>query len=429
MSHPPRWLLALFAVFGANLAAVRAADPQDHFESKVRPILVQHCVKCHGPEKQKGGLRLDSKSGWQTGGDNGTAIKPGKPDESRLIKAVRGAVGVEQMPPNGKLTAAEVAALVQWVKDGATDPRDGGPARLGGVTVAEAKKWWSFQPVVRPEVPKVSANPIDAFILAKLDAKGLKLSPPADRRTLIRRATYDLTGLPPTPEEVEAFLKDNSPEAFAKVVDRLLASPAYGERWGRHWLDLVRYADTAGENSDHPLPHAWRYRNWVIDALNRDMPYDEFLRDQLAGDILAQRGPNEQYAPRVIATGFLALARRFGHDIDKDMHLTFEDTIDTVGKAFLGLTLGCARCHDHKYDAISAKDYYALYGIFDSTKYAFPTVSIVSSKVRCMSLSMSWPNRRASARKPVAITRGAYCSFGPRWARMSPASWSRRNSL
>ena len=372
----PRWASFLFVI--AVPAAGSAAEPTDHFEVKVRPVLVQHCVKCHGPEKQKGGLRLDSKAGWQAGGENGPAIAPGKPDESRLIKAVRGADGVAQMPPAGKLTAAEVAALVQWVKDGAVDPRDGDPARLGGVTLDEAKKWWSFQPVARPSVPEVRnpkleiRNEIDRFILAKLEAKGLALSAPADRRTLVRRATYDLTGLPPTPEEVDAFVKDTGADAYEKLIDRLLASPAYGERWGRHWLDLVRYADTAGENSDHPLPHAWRYRNWVIDAFNRDMPYDEFLRDQLAGDIRAATGPAEQYAPRVVATGFLAIARRFGHDIDKDMYLTHEDTIDTVGKAFLGLTIGCARCHDHKYDAISAKDYYALYGIFDSTKFAFP---------------------------------------------------------
>ena len=373
-----RWFGLPLAVFALALAnPTRAADPTDHFEAKVRPILVQHCIKCHGPDKQKGGLRLDSKPGWQTGGENGPALKPGKPDDSLLIKAVRGADGTAQMPPNAKLSAAEVTALVQWVKDGAIDPRDGGPARLGGVTVAQAKKWWSFQPVTRPALPQIRnpkveiRNEIDRFIIAKLEAQGLTLSPPADKRTLIRRATYDLTGLPPTTEEVDAFVKDASPEAFAKVVDRLLASPAYGERWGRHWLDLVRYADTAGENSDHPLPHAWRYRNWVIDAFNRDMPYDEFLRDQLAGDIVAKSGPPDKYAPRVVATGFLAVARRFGHDIDADVHLTYEDTIDTVGKAFLGLTIGCARCHDHKYDAISAKDYYALYGIFDSTRLPF----------------------------------------------------------
>ena len=372
MCYPSRWVVAFVGLLG-SVANGRGADPTDHFEAKVRPVLIQHCTKCHGAEKQKGGLRLDTKAGWQAGGDTGPTLVPGKPAESLLIKALRGADGVAQMPPNGKLTAAEIAALEQWVKDGAIDPRAAGPARLGGVTAAEAKEWWSFRPVTRPPVPRsAGTNPIDAFVQAKLAGQKLTLSPPADKRTLIRRTTYDLTGLPATTEEIEAFLKDTSPEAFAKVVDRLLASPAYGERWGRHWLDLVRYADTAGENSDHPLPHAWRYRNWVIDAVNRDVPYDEFLRDQLAGDIVAARSPNEKYAPRVVATGFLALARRFGHDIDKDVHLTYEDTIDTVGKAFLGLTIGCARCHDHKYDAITAKDYYALYGIFDSTKFAFP---------------------------------------------------------
>jgi mono/diheme cytochrome c family protein len=372
MSHPLRWTTVFLLALSAPALS---AESTDHFEAKVRPLLIQHCVKCHGPEKQKGGLRLDTRAGWQTGGEHGPAIKPGKPDESLLMRAVRGADGAEQMPPGGKLSAVEIAALEQWVKDGAVDPRDSGPARLGGMTSAEARKWWSFQPVVRPALPKTrspTANPIDSFIVAKLEAKGLKLSPPADRRTLIRRATYDLTGLPPAPEEVDSFVKDGAPDAYEKLIDRLLASPAYGERWGRHWLDLVRYADTAGENSDHPLPHAWRYRNWVIDSFNRDVPYDEFLRDQIAGDIRAANGPGEQYEARVVATGFIALARRFGHEIDKDMYLTHEDTIDTLGKALLGLTLGCARCHDHKYDAISTKDYYALYGIFDSTKYAFP---------------------------------------------------------
>jgi mono/diheme cytochrome c family protein len=352
-------------------SAVAPARGDDAFEKDVRPLFLQHCIKCHGPDKQKGGLRLDSKAGWQTGGENGPAVEPGKPGASLIIKAVTGQDGARQMPPGGKLTDREIAVLKKWIQDGAVDPRDG-PARLGGQSLEDAKKWWAFQPVKRPEVPPGPfKNPVDAFIATKLGDKGLSLSPRADKRTLIRRATYDLTGLPPTPEEVDAFLKDTSPDAFAKVVDRLLASPHYGERWGRHWLDLVRYADTAGENSDHPLPHAWRYRNWVIDALNRDQPYDEFLRDQLAGDLLAAKGPPEKYAPRVVATGYLALARRFDHDSDRSMHLTFEDGIDTLGKSLLGLTIGCARCHDHKYDAITARDYYALYGIFESSKFSF----------------------------------------------------------
>ncbi len=379
------------AISGSNAFS---ADPTEHFEAKVRPVLVKSCQKCHGPEKQRGGLRLDTKAAWQAGGDSGPALVPGKPDESLIIKAIRNPDPKLRMPPNEKLADHEIAALVEWVKDGATDPRVGA-AQLGGMTLDDAKKWWSFQLVKRPAVPDnrnpqpTSRNPVDAFVLTKLSDKGLSLSPPADKRTLLRRATYDLTGLPPTPAELEAFLKDDSNEAFAKVVDRLLASPNYGERWGRHWLDLVRYADTAGENSDHPLPHAWRYRNWVIEAFNRDLPYDQFLRDQIAGDLLWKaddgvvktetgwsllapfRTPPPAFDSR-IATGFLAIARRFGHDTDKDMHLTFEDTIDTVGKTLLGLSIGCARCHDHKYDAITAKDYYALYGIFESTKFAFP---------------------------------------------------------
>lgn len=387
-------MMLVLSVCAVSGGTAQAADPTDHFEAKVRPVLVKSCQKCHGPEKQRGGLRLDTKAAWQAGGDSGPALVPGKPDESLIIKAIRNPDPKLRMPPNEKLADHEIAALVEWVKDGATDPRVGA-AQLGGMTLDDAKKWWSFQPLKRPALPEnrnpqsTSRSPVDAFLLAKLSDKGLSLAPPADKRTLLRRATYDLTGLPPTTTELEAFLKDNSREAFAKVVDQLLASPQYGERWGRHWLDLVRYADTAGENSDHPLPHAWRYRNWVIEAFNRDLPYDQFLRDQIAGDLLWKadagvvktetgwallsplRTPPPAFDSR-IATGFLAIARRFGHDTDKDMHLTFEDTIDTVGKTLLGLSIGCARCHDHKYDAITAKDYYALYGIFESTKYAFP---------------------------------------------------------
>jgi mono/diheme cytochrome c family protein len=376
VAHGPARSMTLAVVLASLFESGRshATDAADFFEAKVRPILVQHCQKCHGPEKTKGGLRLDSKAGWQKGGDQGPVIVPGNPAGSLLIRAIQYGDPDLRMPPRAKLPDRDIATLVEWVKRGAPDPRNGEKTSQGTIATAKAMKWWSLQPVTRPPVPKIAAitNPIDAFIIAKLHKNGLQLSPRADKRTLIRRATYDLTGLPPTPEEVEAFLADHSPDAFAKVIDRLLASPHYGERWGRHWLDLVRYADTAGENSDHPLPHAWRYRNWVIDAVNRDQPYDEFLRQQIAGDILATQGPPEQHASRIIATGFLALARRFGHDIDKDMHLTHEDVIDTLGKTVLGLSLGCARCHAHKYDPISVEDYYALYGIFDSTRFSFP---------------------------------------------------------
>jgi hypothetical protein len=214
-------------------------------------------------------------------------------------------------------------------------------------------------------------SPIDRFILAKLEERGLQPAPPASRRTLIRRATFDLTGLPPTPAEVRAFLDDPSPDAFGKVVERLLASPRYGERWGRHWMDVVRYADTAGDNADYPVPEAHLYRDYIIDSFNADKPYDQFVRERLAGDILAQEAPPERYAERVVATGFLALSRRYATAPFEFMHLTIEDAIETTGRAFLGMTLRCARCHDHKYDPVTKEDYYALYGVFASTRFPY----------------------------------------------------------
>ncbi len=227
-----------------------------------------------------------------------------------------------------------------------------------------------------PAIPKVRnaawcKNDVDAFILARQESSHVVAVKPADKRTLIRRATFDLTGLPPTPGEVAAFLADASPDAFARVVDRLLASSAYGERWGRHWLDVVRYADTAGETADFPVREAYKYRNYVINSFTQDKPYDEFLREQIAGDILAAAGPRDKFAERVTATGFIAISRRFGFDPQNYQHLTIQDTIDTIGQSMLGLTIGCARCHDHKFDPISSRDYYALYGIFASTNYSF----------------------------------------------------------
>ncbi|MBI4583138.1 MAG: DUF1553 domain-containing protein [Planctomycetes bacterium] len=235
---------------------------------------------------------------------------------------------------------------------------------------------WAFQPVKKVDPPADptgwSGNPIDRFIRAKLAERGLHPVGAADRRTLLRRAYFDLIGLPPLPEEVQAFLDDDSPDAFAKVVDRLLASPHYGERWGRHWLDVARYADTAGETADFPVQEAYRYRNYVIAAFNQGKPYDQMIREQIAGDLLALKGEREKYAERVIATGYIAITRRFGYNPTVEYHVMLSDTIDTLGRSILGLAIGCARCHDHKYDPISMSDYYALYGIFDSTTYAFP---------------------------------------------------------
>jgi hypothetical protein len=256
-----------------------------------------------------------------------------------------------------------------------------GPVRAAP-DVEAARSWWSLQPVTDPQPPETKdtgwpRGEVDRFVLAKLEANGLRPAPAADRRTLIRRATFDLTGLPPTPAEVAAFLADGSPDAFAKVVDRLLASPAYGERWGRHWLDVVRYADTAGDGADYPVREAYKYRDYVIRAFNDDTPYDVFLREQVAGDLLAEQGgtdqPPEQYARRVIATGYLAIGKRFGYKPDpRFRHLDLADTIDVVGQSVLGLSVGCARCHDHKYDPVSMADYYALYGILDGANCTFP---------------------------------------------------------
>lgn len=350
-----------------SLPPVRADEGVAFFESKIRPLLVEHCNECHGGTKTKGGLSLDTRAGWEKGGDSGAAIVPGKPDESLLIKAVRYADEDLAMPPKkkgGKLSEAEIRALEQWVKMGAPDPRDA-VAKLGGMSVADAKAWWAFQSLKKDET---SSTSIDALLASKASKAP---AAQAEKHILLRRVTYDLTGLPPTAAELDAFLTDTSKDAFSKVVERLLASSAYGEKWGRYWLDVARYADSAGENSDRPLPHAWRYRNWVIDAFYRDLPYDEFVRQQVAGDILAAQGPPEEATAKIVATGFLAVARRFGHEIEKEMHLTFEDTIDTLGKSFLGLTIACARCHDHKYDPISNRDYYGLYGILQSTRFPF----------------------------------------------------------
>jgi mono/diheme cytochrome c family protein len=359
-------------------AAPGTSEGDAFFETKIRPLLVDRCIACHGPEKQKNGLRLDSKAGWQTGGEHGPAITPGKPDESLLIKAIRYEDKDLQMPPaakGGKLESAQIAALVQWIKMGAPDPRL--PEGTAPPAVAKAKSWWSFQPLRKPRVPLSGAgSPIDAFVDEKITAAGPQKAPAADRRILLRRVTFDLTGLPPTPAEMAAFLEDCSADAFERVVDRLLASPAYGERWARHWLDVARYADyddadpNARVASCEPL-EAWRYRDWVVDSLNRDLPFDRFIVHQIAGDLLPNPTGEAIYPAGLIATCFLLNGVWDRGDADKEKMVSdmVDDQIDTIGKAFLGLTFGCARCHDHKFDPISNRDYYALAGIFYSTHF------------------------------------------------------------
>ena len=384
----------------------RGDEREDFFEAKIRPVLVDTCFRCHGDAKTSAELRIDSRETLLAGGESGPAIVPGKPEESLLIKAIRRQADVSAMPPENDdaLRPDQVADFVAWVKTGAVWP----------VTSAkfEATKHWSFEPIRDVALPNVQdtawvRTSVDPFIRFRQETAGVSPTKTADKLTLIRRATFDLTGLPPTPEEVDAFMQDTSSAAFESVVDRLLKSPAYGERWGRHWLDVVRYADTAGETADYPVPLAWRYRNYVIDAFNADKPYDEFLREQIAGDVLAERGPRERYAERVTATGYLAISRRFGFDSENYHHLTIQDTIDTLGQSVLGLSLGCARCHDHKFDAVSMDDYYGLYGIFDSSRYAFPG-SEQKQKVRSLAplvpFSESQPQWRAFENRVAALT-------------------------
>jgi hypothetical protein len=360
----------------------RAESDDDFFEARVRPLLVKRCLECHGAKKQEGGLRLDSRDGWMRGGDRGTTIIAGQPEKSRLMQAVKYDDPDLQMPPTKKLTANEIAVLETWVKRGASDPRrEAATQTTARMSVEDARNFWSFQPLKTPAVPRDasdrwSRNPIDSFVLAQLKERGLSVVADADRRTLIRRATFNLTGLPPAPSEIEAFLRDESSDAFESLVDRLLDSKAYGERWGRHWLDVARYADTAGDGADYPVREAYKYRDWVIRAFNNDMPFDQFVREQIAGDILARRDSTddpERYASQVTATGYLAVGKRYGYKASPDyQYLDFADVIDSVGRSLQGLSLGCARCHEHKYDPVSAEDYYALYGILQSTRWAFP---------------------------------------------------------
>ena len=385
----PRFLCVLALAAGVSGAGrALAAEPTraqlDFFESKVRPVLANNCYKCHSTksEKVKGGLLLDSRAGLLKGGETGPAIVLGSPEKSLLIKAISYADPDLQMPPKGdKLSDQQIADLTAWVKMGAPDPRTAG-AVAANWTDPNAKHW-AWQPVKKLAVPTVSEaswcqTPIDNFIVAKLDEKGLKPNAMADKSTLIRRAYFDLIGLPPTTEEVEKFLKDNSPKAFEKVVDHLLASPQYGERWGRHWLDTARYADTKGEVKrqieDPNYPFAWTYRDYVIRSFNEDKPYNVFIAEQIAADKIPATSQNRS---NLAALGFLTIGERF-QGMQNDI---INDRIDVVTKGFLGVTVTCARCHDHKFDPIPQKDYYSLHGIFASCREPDiePIISVVAN--------------------------------------------------
>jgi hypothetical protein len=377
-------ICALFLSLAAMTA--RGADDEaggQFFEAKIRPILVEQCYGCHSTQakKLKAGLYLDSQQGAFKGGESGVAFVPGSPEKSRLIEAV-GYKNVDlQMPPKDKLTDRQIADLTAWVKMGAPWGKETAPTSVAKVEAFDLQKrksaHWVWKPV-QTQTPPIVKNtawprdPIDQFILAPLEAKALSPASPADRRTLIRRVYFDLIGLAPKPEDVEAFLNDQTPAAFEKVVDRLLASPQFGERWGRHWMDLVRYAETMGHEFDYTIPNAWRYRDFIIRAFNADVPYDQLIREHVAGDLLpAPRRTPEGNNESVIATGFWFMGEGVHSPVDvrQNQADVFDNRIDVFGKTFMGVTVACARCHDHKFDAISTADYYALYGYMKGTRY------------------------------------------------------------
>ncbi|MBC8243549.1 MAG: DUF1553 domain-containing protein [Verrucomicrobia bacterium] len=367
-----------------GLPNVRAVGEFDFFEKEIRPLLYKHCYKCHSTEAEKveGGLLLDSRHGWVTGGDSGPAIVPGDVEGSLLLRAVSYENSDLQMPPKYKLAEHERAALGKWVEAGAADPRDHQTeGKANSIHLAKGREFWAFRPVVDHAVPKLNPTfgqaenlgEIDRFILSRLTKEGIEPAGLAKPTVLLRRLVFDLTGLPPTPEQLDEFLADPSPEAYARLVDRLLATPQFGETWGRHWLDVARFAESSGGGRSLMFKDAWRFRDYVIDTVNRDKPFDQFIREQIAGDLLPAAS-REQRNEQIVAAGFLALGPHNYELQDKELLRmeVVDEQIETIGRAFLGMTLGCARCHDHKFDPVSIKDYYALAGIFRSTESLVP---------------------------------------------------------
>ncbi|MFM7868977.1 MAG: DUF1549 domain-containing protein, partial [Planctomycetaceae bacterium] len=340
-----------------------ADESEQFFEREIRPLLSEKCVGCHGAKQQSGGLRLDSREAILRGGDSGPGAVSGDVAASLLVQAIR-YDGDLQMPPEQPLGMPQREALMQWIRLGLPWPAQTGMLQSAGPDAAAAH--WAFQPVVDPPIPPADAaqarNPVDAFLLQGLSRQGLRMSPEADRRTLIRRASFTITGLPPTAAEVEAFVRDPDPQAYEQLIERLLHSAEYGQHWARHWLDIARYSDTKGYvygREERFWVHAWNYRDWVVSALNADLPYDRFLLLQIAADQVPDRADGD-----LAAMGFLTLGRRF-LGVRRDI---IDDQIDVVCRGTMALTVGCARCHDHKYDPIPTADYYSLYGVFDSSR-------------------------------------------------------------
>jgi hypothetical protein len=372
-------------LLGIEFRSVAATEGTEFFEQKIRPVLVERCYQCHNAtsEKLKGGLHLDSREGALKGGDTRAAIVPGDPDKSLLIEAIRYENTDLQMPPKKKLAEAVVSDFVSWVKMGAPWPEvvaQNKEAKTSSFNLEQRREHhWAWYPIQPGPVPSVqdtnwAASEVDRYILSRLEQNHLKPAVPAEKRILIRRLFFDLVGLPPSASEVEAFLNDSSPTAYERVVDHLLASPHFGERWARHWLDLVRYADTLGHEFDYPIVNAWRYRDYVIRAFNVDLPYDQFVTEQIAGDLLEhpRRNTAEGFNESVIGTGFFWLGQRSHSPVDvrQEEAEIVDNQIDVMSKTFLGLTVACARCHDHKFDAISTKDYYSLFGVLGDSRYS-----------------------------------------------------------
>jgi hypothetical protein len=365
------------------LPALAPAADTAFYEKQILPLLKAHCLKCHGqnPKKLRGGLDLTSRKAALAGGDTGPAVDLKKPDGSLLLKAVNYKDGLE-MPPSGKLPAEQIALLTKWVKAGLPwTPGGGAATQQRAAPTGPDRNYWAYQPVKRPAVPAVKnaawvKTPIDAFILAKLEAKGLQPVAPADRAALCRRVYYDLTGLPPTPDEIDAFVKDSSPGAYERLIDKLLASPHYGEKWGRHWLDVVRFAESNGYERDGPKPYAWRYRDYVIKSFNADKPYDRFIKEQLAGDEIDRDDPDA-----VIATGYYRLGLWDDEPADPQQALFdgFDDLVTVTGQGFLGMTLNCCRCHDHKGDFFPQADYYKMVAFFRGIRPFSDTRGVASS--------------------------------------------------
>jgi hypothetical protein len=382
-------LLVTLGILGGGGPGVEL-ERLEFFETQIRPLLAERCYSCHsaGAKKLRGGLRLDSREGWSAGGNSGPAVHPGNVDASRLIQAVRYTDPKLKMPPDGMLPREAVTLLERWVSMGAPDPRSQTPrseaspseatGRSGRVEnpsdPVAGREHWAFQPPRDTPLPIVASgdwprSPIDFFVLSRLEAAKLRPAPDADKRTLVRRTYFQLIGLPPTPEQLAEFLGDERVEAFECLIDRLLGSPHFGERWGRHWLDLARYADSNGLDENFLFREAWRYRNWVIEAVNAGLPFDRFVLEQVAGDLLPYDSIEQRDRQR-IAAGFLVLGPKvlLGNDPKKQRMEVADEQLDTIGRAILGLTLGCARCHDHKFDPIPTSDYYALAGILTSTQ-------------------------------------------------------------